>query len=300
MSTHHYDILFEQVQIGPVCARNRFFQVPHCNGMGYRDPQALAAMRKTKAEGGWAVICTEETEIDPSSDICPSIEMRLWDDSDIKPAALIAEQVHAHGALAGIELAHNGMHAANRYSREIPMAPSCLPVAGSDFEPTHARAMDKQDIKAFRHSHQQAAKRALQAGYDLIYVYAGHGLTLLENFISRKLNHRSDEYGGSLKNRTRLLRETIEDTLEAVGHKAAVPVRITIDALEGKAGLHREEIEELIALMAHLPDLWDIVMSGWENDSVTARFADENQHEPLLANIKRITNKPVVGVGSFY
>ena len=53
----HYDILFEQVQIGPVTARNRFYQVPHCNGMGYLRPNTLAAMRGIKAEGGWAVVC---------------------------------------------------------------------------------------------------------------------------------------------------------------------------------------------------------------------------------------------------
>ena len=55
----NYDILFEQVKIGPVTARNRFYQVPHCNGMGYLRPNTLAAMRGVKAEGGWAVVCTE-------------------------------------------------------------------------------------------------------------------------------------------------------------------------------------------------------------------------------------------------
>ena len=66
-----YDVLFEPVQIGPLTTKNRFFQVPHCNGMGYRDPSAQAAMRKIKAEGGWAVVCTEQVEIHASSDIAP-------------------------------------------------------------------------------------------------------------------------------------------------------------------------------------------------------------------------------------
>ena len=60
------DVLFEPVQLGPVTARNRFFQVPHCNGMGHRDPTAHAVMRGIKAEGGWAVVCTEEVEIHPA------------------------------------------------------------------------------------------------------------------------------------------------------------------------------------------------------------------------------------------
>ncbi|MCY4478395.1 MAG: NADH:flavin oxidoreductase, partial [Rhodospirillales bacterium] len=74
-----FDVLFEPVAIGPVTAKNRFFQVPHCNGMGYRDPTALAWMRGVKAEGGWAVVCTEEVEIHPTSDVNPYIELRLWD-----------------------------------------------------------------------------------------------------------------------------------------------------------------------------------------------------------------------------
>ena len=58
-----YDILFEPVKIGPVTARNRFYQVPHCNGMGRTHPTAMAVMRGVKAEGGWAVLCTEQCDI---------------------------------------------------------------------------------------------------------------------------------------------------------------------------------------------------------------------------------------------
>ena len=75
----HYDILFEQVQIGPVTARNRFYQVPHCNGMGYLRPNTLAAMRGVKAEGGWAVVCTEEVEIHANSDNGSAVEGRIGD-----------------------------------------------------------------------------------------------------------------------------------------------------------------------------------------------------------------------------
>ncbi|MDH3452035.1 MAG: NADH:flavin oxidoreductase, partial [Gammaproteobacteria bacterium] len=78
-----YDILFEPVQIGPLTARNRFYQVPHCNGMGHRLPGSVAAMRGVKAEGGWAVVATEECEIHPSSDFSPFSEARLWDAGDV-------------------------------------------------------------------------------------------------------------------------------------------------------------------------------------------------------------------------
>ena len=72
MRDQKYDILFEPAPIGPLVAKNRFFQVPHCNGMGYRDPAACAEMRAVKAQGGWAVVCTEEVEVHYTSEVTPT------------------------------------------------------------------------------------------------------------------------------------------------------------------------------------------------------------------------------------
>jgi dimethylamine/trimethylamine dehydrogenase len=294
-----YDILFEPVAIGPVVARNRFYQVPHCNGLGYRDPTALAVMRGIKAEGGWAVVCTEQVEIHYSSEITPFIELRLWDDRDIPALARMADQIHAHGGLAGIELAYNGMNGPNLYSREVPMGPAHLPIGTFSPEPVQARRMDKQDIRNLRRWHVEAVRRAQRAGFDLIYVYAAHSLSFLFHFLSRRYNDRSDEYGGSLENRVRLLREVTEDARNAVGDRCAVPIRISVDELQGKAGLHRAEVEDLIGLMADVPDLWDLTLAGWENDSRTSRFADEGHEEEFIRGVKRLTRKPVVGVGRY-
>ena len=145
-----YDILFEPVRIGPVTARNRFYQVPHCNGMGYRDATALATMRAIKAEGGWGVVCTEQVEIHPTGDIAPFIELRIWDDQDLPMLARIADAVKSKGALAGLQLAHNSMNAPNLYSREIPLGPMDLPVYSYFSDPVQVRAMDKEDIRNFR------------------------------------------------------------------------------------------------------------------------------------------------------
>ena len=294
-----YDILFEPVKIGPVIARNRFYQVPHCNGMGYRDVAALAEMRHIKAQGGWSVVCTEMVEIHHGADVAPYIELRNWSDDDIPALARIAGRIHDGGALAGIELCHSGHTAPNRWSREVPVGVSAMPVSGDFNDPLTACAMDKTDIRNLRLAHRAAALRAKRAGFDLIYVYAGHGLGIFQHFLSRATNMRSDDYGGSLQNRARLMREVIEDTRDAVGATCAVPVRIAMNEFKGAAGLEPAEVEDAIAGMAELPDLWDLSLSSWSMDSQTSRFSEEGFQEPHISGVKKLTSKPVVGVGRY-
>jgi dimethylamine/trimethylamine dehydrogenase len=295
-SKSRYSVLFEPVQLGPVTARNRFFQVPHCNGMGYLRPAALAEMRGVKAEGGWAVVCTEEVEFHWGDDISPFVEGRLIDDDDIPMHELMVERVHAHGALAGCELSHTG-HAANLEIRVPPMAVAALPVAG--VHPVQARAMTARDIADFRRWHRQGVQRAIRAGYDLVYVYAGHGLTTLQAFLSRRFNSRTDAYGGSLENRARLLKEVLEDTLELAGGQVAVACRLCVDELVGGEGLEREEIKDVLGMIGELPDVWDFMVGDWDFDSLTSRFGEEGSQERFVRGLKALTSKPVVGVGRF-
>ena len=295
--TQQYSVLFEPVQIGPVTARNRFFQVPHCNGLGHLRPKAEAAMRGMKAEGGWAVVSTQETEIHPTSDLTPFAENRIWDERDIPALRLTTDAIHAHGGLAAIELVHNGNHAQNLLSRAPVLAPSDMSV---DYPfPRQARAMDKTDIRDFRMWHRDAAKRARDAGFDIVYVYAGHQMSIAHHFMLPHLNDRTDEYGGSLENRVRLTRELLEDTREAVGDTCAVAFRFAVDEMMGSDGMQAaEEGRAVVEMLSELPDLWDVNVAGWANDSVTSRFQPEDGYQnDQISFVKSVTSKPVVGVG---
>ncbi len=291
-----YNVLFEPVRIGPVVARNRFYQVPHCTGMGRHFPTPAAVTREVKAEGGWAVVNTEQCDIHFSGDLNRGV--RLWDEQDIPGLARMAELVHRHGALAGIELVHNGYRTPNLISREIPLAPTGRPVFSP--YPAHARTMDKTDIRNYRRWHRTAALNAKKAGFDIVVVYAGHDLSIPMYFLAPRHNRRSDEYGGSIENRARLLRELIEDTKEAVGDTCGVAVRLAVEELLGSQGVTSErEGREVIEMLAELPDLWDVNCAEWENDSITARFAGEGHQEPFISFVKKLTTKPVVGVGRY-
>ncbi len=292
-----FDILFEPVRIGPLTAKNRFYQVPHCTGMGYERPATLAAMRGVKAEGGWAVVSTEYTSIHPTSDDAPFPSCSLWDEDDVRAMAPIAEAIHGHGALAATQLWHGGLYSGVRMTRDVPMAPTGRPIGY--LSPLHARTMDSEDIRQLRRWQVEAALRARRAGFDIIYVYAGHAY-LPAQFISRRFNRRADEYGGSLENRVRLTREMIEDTMEALDGTCAVAVRFSIDELSGEPGLVSEgEGREVVEMLADLPDLWDINIADYRTDSGSSRFFEEGFQEDYQKWVKPLTNKPVVGVGRF-
>jgi len=292
-----YDILFDPIQLGPVTAKNRFYQVPHCTGMGYLRPRMLADMREMKAMGGWGVICTEYNSIHPSSDDLSHASASLWDDSDVRAHALMTEKVHAHGALAGAELWYGGIRTANMLTREVPMDLASFPNAKG--HPFQTRAMDKSDIRMFRHWHRKAALRAKEAEFDIVYVYATHEY-LISNFLNPHMNTRGDEYGGSLENRTRLVRELIEETKEAVGDRCAVAVRFAADEQIGEDGVPiYGERREMFEMLAEMPDLWDINVADYSLEMGASRFVKEAPLEPYMDFLKSVTSKPVVTVGRF-
>ena len=297
-----YDTLFEPVKIGPVTAPNRFYCTPHAVGTGNQMPHTRAAMREVRAEGGWGVVNTGYCSIHPSSDDSPLPNCRLWDDEDIKVHALMVDAVHRHGALAGVELWHGGSGTGNRYSR-VPLM-SASGVSGDTTYPgwinlARSRTMDKQDIRDFRRWHVDAAKRSRSAGFDIVYIYAGMNFGPYQ-FLLPWQNKRTDEYGGSLKNRVRLTREILEDMKEAVGDTCAVALRFSTDELlKIPSESHESEAHEVISILSEVPDLWDVKSSSWVAETASARFSEQGAQEPINSFVKPLTSKPVVGVGRF-
>ena len=292
-----YDVLFEPVQIGPVTAKNRFYQVPHCTGLGWLRPRMVAALRGIKAEGGWGVVCTEYCSIHPASDDLPHPYASLWDQGDIKAHSIMTELVHEHGSLAGAELWVGGSRTANLFTNEVAMDVVSMP--NSAGIPYQTRAMDKADIRELRRWHKNAALRAKAAGFDIVYVYATHHY-LLSHFLSARTNTRTDEYGGSLENRVRLVRELIEETKDAVGDTCAVAVRFSADeGIDADGNPLVAEQRDMLEMLAELPDLWDININDYSQEMGVSRFVKEGSLEAHMSYVKSITSKPVVTVGRF-
>ena len=270
-----YDVLFEPVKIGPKVLPNRFYQVPHCMGGGSERPGLQAGFRGMKAEGGWGAVVTEYCSIHQSADDIPRTSARLWDDDDIRSLAAMVEAVNGEGALAGVELWHGGLHLTGLESRMPTRAPSQLPNRREMAKYQYPRAMDLDDIQEVQGWYAEAARRAVAAGFDIVYVHGAHS-QLLDQFLSPLYNKRSDGYGGSLENRARFFRETIELVRATVDGEAAIAVRLCVDELSGELGVELErDALPFIELADDLVDLWDVVIANyleWGENAAPSRF----------------------------
>jgi dimethylamine/trimethylamine dehydrogenase len=271
-------------------------------GGGSEKPGFQAYFRGMKAEGGWAAVCTEYCSVDPRSDDMPRVSARLWDDDDLRNLAVMCDRVHSFGAVAGVELWHGGSHSANLETRCIPIGVTGLP---SDATPgNYARRADIDQIRRLQRLYVTAAERAQAAGFDIVYVYAAHTELPLQ-FLSPYFNKRTDRYGGSFENRARFWRETLEMVREAVGDRCAIASRLSVDTLQGAAGIRLgEDGVRFVEYADDLVDLWDLVIgsgtaSEWGQDAGPSRFFEENHEREFTGAIKagNHTDKPVVGVG---
>ena len=211
---------------------------------GYRDATALATMRAVKAEGGWAVVCTEQRRSTERRHLA-FIELRIWDDQDIPMLARIAEAVHAHGALAGIELcaqrhdARTSTRARCRSARR-PAAPrSTIPGPGA--APWTRRTSRPPPLAS------ECALRAQAAGYDIVYVYAGARSSAPDALPSRRYNQRSDEYGGSLREPRPAAAGADRGHQGGGRRQLRVACRIAVDELIGERGLSAAEARDMVA-----------------------------------------------------
>ena len=301
-----YDILFEPVTFGPKTMRNRFWQTSHCTGYGSDRPGTQARFRGMKAEGGWAVVCTEFCSIHPESDEYPWHSARLWDDGDVVNLRYLCDEVHRHRSLAGVQLWYNGMHSPCLESREVARGPSGLPSNVFPERCLYDAAADEDDIRAIIHMYVLAAKRAEQAGFDLVEV-SGADSTLPMQFLERRYNRRSDRYGGSLANRARFYIEVMAALKQAVGDRLAVTTRFETDTINGECRIqHFDEGLHFVELMHSegVCDLWAVKIGDyeeWGEDAGSSRFRKTNWMRPFVSHVKSIVGAsvPVVSNGRF-
>ena len=295
-----HDVLFTPIEIGVKTMKNRFYQIPHCNGFGSDKPMSQAHFRALKAEGGYAAVSTEYCSIHPESDDVHRVSARLWDDDDIRNLGLMCDMLHERGALAACEMWYGGPHAPCLETRAIPRGRH-RSQATSSTSPT-ARRWTPTTSARFR-TCTSRRRNGPAPRVSTSSTSTGSHSYLPQQFLTPYYNKRTDEYGGSLENRARFWRETIEKVKEAVGDDMAIAVRISTDMFMGEAGTQLErDALPFVEMVDHLVDVWDVNVSGiseWGEDATPSRFYETGRQLPWQAAVKSVSNKPVLGVGRF-
>lgn len=235
--------LFSPFQIRDVTFRNRIAISPMCEYSaddGCANDWHLVHLG-SRAVGGAGLVLTEATAVEARGRISPQ-DLGIWHDGHIEPLARIARFIHQQGAIAGIQLAHAGRKASTRRPWEgrgaVPPEQGGWQVIGPGVEPFDAdypqpRPLDETEIGQIVRAFADAARRALDAGFQVVELHAAHGY-LLHEFYSPLCNRRADRYGGSFENRIRLTVECAEAIRAVWPERYPLFVRISCtDWVEG-------------------------------------------------------------------
>jgi 2,4-dienoyl-CoA reductase-like NADH-dependent reductase (Old Yellow Enzyme family) len=243
--------LLEPIAHQSLTLRNRIVMAPMCMYSAGKDgiPTDFHFVHYgTRAMGGTSLIIAEATAVEPLGRISEG-DLGIWSDEHVPAFKRIADFVHQHGAAFSIQLAHAGRKAWSfhkGHGPEQPVAPSALPWGDGWNTP---QALDLAGIDRVVTAFGAAAARAAAAGFDSVEVHAAHGY-LLHEFLSPLSNQRTDEYGGSLENRARLLKRVVEAVKANFPADKPVWVRISAtDWVEGQASWDIDQSVELSKMM---------------------------------------------------
>ncbi|MEU3753276.1 NADH:flavin oxidoreductase/NADH oxidase [Streptomyces olivoreticuli] len=308
--------LFEPLTLRSLTIPNRVWMAPMCQycaadhgpDMGVPTDWHFAHLA-ARAVGGAGLILTEATAVSPEGRISPA-DLGLWNDRQVEAFRRITSFLEANGAVPGVQLAHAGRKA----STDRPwrgggpvgpeahgwttVAPSPLPFAEGDPTP---HEMTTEDIGRVVRDFAAAAQRALAAGFKVVEIHGAHGY-LINEFLSPHSNHRTDEYGGSFENRTRLALEIV-DAVRAVWPEE-LPVFFRISATDwltenpqdAREGWTADDTVRLAKeLAAHGVDLLD-TSTGGNTPDATIPTAPGYQ-VPFAARVRDETGLPVAAVG---
>lgn len=228
--------LFQPLTLGDVALRNRIVVSPMCEYSavdGVPNDWHLVHLG-SRAVGGAALVLTEATSVSPEGRISPA-DTGLWNEVQTAAWTRIVGFVRGQGAVAGVQLAHAGRKASTdvpwrggkpldaAHGGWTPVAPSALAFGDGYAVP---QALDRAGLTQVVDDFRAAAVRAKAAGFGVIEIHAAHGY-LLHQFLSPLSNRREDDYGGSLQNRARLLREVIAAVREVWPQPAPLLVRVS-------------------------------------------------------------------------
>lgn len=262
--------------------KNRFMLAPLTNTQSHKDGRLSDEEHHwltMRAKGGFGLVMTCASHVQAIGKGFPG-QLGIFGDEHIPGHQRLAADIKAEGALAVAQLHHAGMRSPADLIGEAPVCPSAIEKYG-------CRALSLPEVLQLRDDFITAAIRAQKCGYDGVEVHGAHGY-ILTQFLSSKINQRTDEYGGSLENRARLILEIIDGIREACGDQFLLGIRLSPE----RFGMRLPEVKTLCEWLVAGGKMDFIDISIWD---YTKQPADEqDQGQSLLDHVTSIDFKNVL------
>ncbi|WP_028800257.1 NADH:flavin oxidoreductase/NADH oxidase [Streptomyces sp. 142MFCol3.1] len=302
--------LFEPYVLRELTIPNRVWMPPMCQYSAAPEGAAAGVPRDwhfahyaARATGGTGLIIVEATAVSPEGRISP-YDLGIWNDAQVEAFRRITGFLSAQGTVPAVQLAHAGRKAATERPWKggapiapgalawQPLAPSPLPYDEGHPVPAELTVAEIQDIVG---QFADAARRALDAGFEVVEIHGAHGY-LLNEFLSPHSNHRTDAYGGSYENRTRFALDVVDAVREVWPDSKPLFFRISAtDWLEADGWSADDTVRFAARLHEHGVDLLDVSTGG--NASGVRIPVEPGYQVPFAARVKNETSLPVAAVG---
>lgn len=292
-----FDMLFSKFKIGNVELKNRIIWTGHGTGFGRTINERHIEYYCRRVKGGVGLIVVGYNSPHPTCKIIPT-DLYSWDDSIIPDFKRLTDAVHKCGGKIVTQIAHTGRQGTSDYSGLHTIGASAISDPVNQETP---KEMEKEDIVELAQAYGSAARRMKEAGFDGVEIHSGYGGYLIAQFLSRYSNHRTDEYGGSLENRTRFALDVIREVRKAVGDDYLVGMQLSGDEYSPN-GLTIDESKKIAKILADTNKLnYMTIKAG--TYLVVNMIIPDFQHPvglwvPLASAIRsEVKNIPIMAVG---
>ena len=294
----NYQHIFSPLTVKNMTIKNRVVMMPMGTNYGEQNGEMSFLhinYYKERAKGGTGLIIVENASVDSPQGSNGTTQLRIDHDNYLPRLYKFCEEIHKYGTCIAIQINHAGASAVSARTNMQPVSASDVPSKEGGEIP---RPLTVEEIHHIVKKYGEAAKRAQAAGFDAVEIHAGHSY-LISQFLSPLTNKRTDEFGGSVENRTRFCRMVIDEVRKAVGPRVPISLRLSVDELvEGG-----NTVEDCLEYLEYLNDEVDIYdTSAGLNASIQyqidANYLEDGWRSYMAKAVRDRFGKPTIAIGN--
>lgn len=294
----NYQHIFTPLTVKNMTIKNRIVMMPMGTNYGEQNGEMSFLhinYYKERAKGGTGLIIVENASVDSPQGSNGTTQLRIDHDNYLPRLYKFCEEIHKYGTCIAIQINHAGASAVSARTNMQPVSASDIPSKEGGEIP---RPLSVEEIHHIVKKYGEAAKRAQTAGFDAVEIHAGHSY-LISQFLSPITNKRTDEFGGSVENRTRFCRMVIDEVRKQVGPFFPIMLRLSADELMEGGNTLDDTLEYLDYLQEEV-DIFDVScgLNGSIQYQIDANYLPDGWRSYMAKAVKEKFNKPCISMGN--